>query len=162
MGFSAQYLKERQQIRDAAKVALKRGPIRTPNGSQITAEMLVDNDKFRKNVIKNSLGYRAFSGNRATPPYWEKTMNGLYAVFKKKGHMIIADGNNCRLLVLLGKCRLTGQEKYTIFNQEHGISHKNSICIKGKYFWPVYSYLFFLYFFIYLFIYLFMSGEFLL
>ena len=83
--FFAQYLKERQQIRDAAKVALKRGPSRTPDGSQITAEMLVDNDKFRKNVIKNSLGYRAFSGNRATPPYWEKTMNGLFAAFKQIG-----------------------------------------------------------------------------
>ena len=83
--FFAQYLKERQQIRDAAKVALKRGPSRTPDGSQITAEMLVDNDKFRKNVIKNSLGYRAFSGNRATPPYWEKIMNGLFAAFKQIG-----------------------------------------------------------------------------
>ena len=83
--FYAQYLKERQQIRDAAKIALKKGPSCTADGSQLTAEMLVDNNKFRKNVIKNSLGYKSFSDNRATPPYWEKVMNGLFAAFKQIG-----------------------------------------------------------------------------
>ena len=83
--FYAQYLKERQQIRDAARIALKKGPSCTADGSQLTAEMLVDNNKFRKNVIKNSLGYKSFSDNRATPPYWEKTMNGLFAAFKQIG-----------------------------------------------------------------------------
>ena len=83
--FYAQFLKERQQIRDAAKIALKKGPSCTADGSQLTAEMLVDNNKFRKNVIKNSLGYKSFSDNRATPPYWEKTMNGLFAAFKQIG-----------------------------------------------------------------------------
>ena len=83
--FYAQYLKERQQIRDAAKIALKKGPSCTADGSQLTAEMLVDNNKFRKNILKNSLGYKTFSDNRATPPYWEKTMNGLFAAFKQIG-----------------------------------------------------------------------------
>ncbi len=83
--FYAQYLKERQQIRDAAKVAMKKGPSRTADGCQLTAEMLVDNDKFRKNVIKNSLGYKYLSETRATPPYWEKVMNGLFAAFKQIG-----------------------------------------------------------------------------
>ncbi len=83
--FYAQYLKERQQIRDAAKIALKKGPSCTADGSQLTAEMLVDNNKFRKNIVKNSLGYKSFSDNRATPPYREKTMNGLFAAFKQIG-----------------------------------------------------------------------------
>ncbi len=83
--FYAQYLKERQQIRDAAKIALKKGPSCSADGNQLTAEMLVDNNKFRKNVIKNSLGYKSFSDNRATPPYWEKVMNGLFAAFKQIG-----------------------------------------------------------------------------
>ncbi len=83
--FYAQYLKERQQLRDAAKIALKKGPSCTPDGSKLTAEMLVDNNKFRKNIVKNCLGYKSFSDNRATPPYWEKTMNGLFAAFKQIG-----------------------------------------------------------------------------
>ncbi len=83
--FYAQYLKERQQIKDAIKVAMKTGPSLTADGSQVTAGMLVDNDKFKKNVIKNSLGYKYLSDTRATPPYWEKTMNGLFAAFKQIG-----------------------------------------------------------------------------
>ena len=83
--FYAQYLKERQQIRDAAKIALKKGPGCTADGSKLTAEMLVDNNKFRKNIVKNSLGYKSYSDNRATPPYWEKVMNGLFAAFKQIG-----------------------------------------------------------------------------
>ncbi len=83
--FYAQYLKEVEQVRNAATIALKKGPGITTQGLKITAGDLMDKEKLNISVIRNNLGYRYLSDTPGTPPYWEKTMNGLFAGFKQIG-----------------------------------------------------------------------------
>ncbi len=82
--FYAQFLKEVEQVRNAATIALKKGPGITTQGKKLTVEDLIDNNKLNW-VIRNNLGYRYLSDTPGTPPYWEKTMNGLFAGFKQIG-----------------------------------------------------------------------------
>ncbi len=83
--FYAQYLKEVEQIHNAASIALKKGPGITKQGQRITAGDLVDNDKLKKSVFGTKLGYKSFKDVPGTPSYWENTMNGLFAGFKQIG-----------------------------------------------------------------------------
>ncbi len=83
--FFAQYLKEVEQIHNAASIALKKGPGFTKQGQRITAGDLVDGSKLKKSVFNTKLGYKSFKDVPGTPPYWENTMNGLFAGFKQIG-----------------------------------------------------------------------------
>ncbi len=83
--FYAQFLKEVEQVRNAASIALKKGPGITTQGQKLTVGDLIDNNKLNKTVIRTNLGYRYLSDTPGTPPYWEKGMNGLFAGFKQIG-----------------------------------------------------------------------------
>ncbi len=83
--FFAQYLKEVEQVKNAASIALKKGPAITKQGQKITAGDLVDNDRLNKTVFRTKVGYRYIKDIPGTPPYWENTMNGLFASFKQIG-----------------------------------------------------------------------------
>ncbi len=83
--FYAQYLKEVEQVHSAASIALKKGPAFTKQGQKITAGDLIDNDRLNKTVFRNKIGYRYIKDIPGTPPYWENTMNGLFASFKQIG-----------------------------------------------------------------------------
>ncbi len=83
--FFAQYLKEAEQIHNAASIALKKGPSSTRQGQKVTAGDLVNNDKLTKSVLRNNIGYRYLKDTRGTPPFWETTMKGLFAGFKQIG-----------------------------------------------------------------------------
>ncbi len=83
--FYAQYLKEVEQVRNAATIAMKKGPGVTKQGKKITAGDLVDKDRLTKSVFRANLGYKSFKDIPGTPPYWENAMNGLFASFKQIG-----------------------------------------------------------------------------
>ena len=83
--FYAQFLKEVEQVRNAATIAMKKGPGITTQGQKLTVGDLIDDNKLNKSVIRTNLGYRYLSDVPATPAYWEKTMNGLFAGFKQIG-----------------------------------------------------------------------------
>ncbi len=83
--FYAQYLKEVEQVHNAATIAMKKGPGITKQGQKITAGDLVDKDRLTKSIFRTNMGYKYLKDIPGTPPYWENTMNGLFASFKQIG-----------------------------------------------------------------------------
>ncbi|KAK6168683.1 hypothetical protein SNE40_019873 [Patella caerulea] len=82
--FYAQYISELSQIVSNVSIALRKGKAGLNNLNKITSDMLTTEEPL-KNIFRNDEGYKFMTPIRGTPPYWQSTQKGLFAMLRQLG-----------------------------------------------------------------------------
>ncbi|KAK6168643.1 hypothetical protein SNE40_019835 [Patella caerulea] len=82
--FYSQYISELSQIISNMSIALRKGKSGLNNLNNITSDMLTTKEPL-KNIFRNDEGYKFMTPIRGTPPYWQSTQKGLFAMLRQLG-----------------------------------------------------------------------------